>query len=278
MRKILGKAYRFIREIYRVNYFATIFVNFAFLPFFKAIHFPIFCYGKMRFHYTRGKIIIDGRVTPGMIKIGYRWHDLWPISYLPTQINILGTLKFTGSSIISGGVSLNIQREKAYLELGNNVLVGGGSVLKSMDCICIGNCTRITGGCIIMDSNMHYVKNIDTGVILPYNGTISIGNNCWINYGCVVAKGAIIPDYTIMARNCFVGKDYSEFGSNLFLAGSPAKVKGNNVQRILDSARQSEITRFFNMHPDAKFFQDSIGLKDETEPFEIEDSSNNQKN
>lgn len=263
--------YKKLREFFRINLPSTLLVNFNLLPVSKAIHLPIFCYGKMRLHHLRGRIVIDEPLKAGMIKIGYRWLDLWPVSYLPTQLSIIGTLKLSHSTIISGGVSITVQNKKAYMEFGNNVTIGGGTIVKAMKYISISNRTRITGGCSIMDSNMHYVKNIDTGIIMPYLGKVLIGGNCWINYGSIITKGAVIPDFSILARNSFVGQDYSEYGTNLFLVGSPAKVKRNNVQRIMDYTRQSEITRFFRLNPDASYFQDSTGIKDESEPFDLEE-------
>ena len=64
---------------------------------------------------------------------------------------------------------------------------------------------------------MHFVKNIDTGVVANYKGPIKIGKSCWINAGSIVTKGAVVPDYSISSRNAFLSKDYSEYGTNLFL-------------------------------------------------------------
>ncbi len=92
---------------------------------------------------------------------------------------------------------------------------------------------------------MHFVKNITTGVVNNYKGSIIIGKNCWINYGTIVTKGAVIPDYSISTRGAFISKDFSEEGTNLFLVGSPAKPGKTKVQRIFSWSKQKEFAAFF---------------------------------
>jgi acetyltransferase-like isoleucine patch superfamily enzyme len=230
------------------------------LPFRKAIKLPVYLYGSMRLHCLSGELVIPENVHAGMIKIGYRWRDLWPTSFLPSQINITGTLVFKGSCIVSGGTSIVIQSKNAICEIGDKCVIGGGSVVKSLDKITIGDYTRITGNCVVMNSNMHFVKNIETGHIQKPWGTIKIGSHCWINQGSNVMKGAVVPDYTIAAKGSFISKDYSEYGTNLFLAGSPAKVINNTSQRIFDLKKEKELYDYFRAHPEVDYYDDGVGL------------------
>ena len=245
MKDLLRKVYYFCRNIYRLNLLMTLYVNFKKLPFVVAIKFPIFVYGKLKIHSLGGKMIVNGPIKKGMIKIGYRWIDLFPSSYLPNQIYLLGTLTFSGETMISGGVGLFVQARNAYLEIGDRVVIGAGSIVKSMDKLVIGKNTRIAGNCTVMNSNMHFVKNIQTGEIAKPYGKILIGNNCWINPGSVITKGTVLPDYTIVARNSFVNKDYSSFGENLFLVGSPAKPTQAKVQRIFSLKEERRLSERF---------------------------------
>ena len=81
------------------------------LPFNQAIKIPILLYGKIVFHNLSGKLTIQNDVSSKMIRIGYRWIDLWPSSFLPTQIQIIGEIKFCGKAIISGGANINVQHK-----------------------------------------------------------------------------------------------------------------------------------------------------------------------
>lgn len=88
--KLLRKVYHFLILLRRVNLIKTIYFNFKMLPFNQAIKIPILLYGKIVFHNLSGKLTIQNDVSSKMIRIGYRWIDLWPSSFLPTQIQIIG--------------------------------------------------------------------------------------------------------------------------------------------------------------------------------------------
>ncbi len=241
IRKILSE----LKTLLKSNVLKTIYFNFKVLPFSQAIHLPFILYGKVYFGDLSGSVEIPKIVSFGMIKIGYKWIDMWPLSFLPTQIQFKGKLMFEGECIISGGANINVQSKEGTLTIGKCVVIGGGSVVKCMERIEVGENTRITGNCNIMDCNMHFVKNITTGVVNNYKGSIIIGKNCWINYGTIVTKGAVIPDYSISTRGAFISKDFSEEGTNLFLVGSPAKPGKTKVQRIFSWSKQKEFAAFF---------------------------------
>ena len=262
IKDIVRPFYYSMRRLIRLNICKTLFLNFRMLPFRQAVRLPIFLYGKIRFHGLNGKVVISSPIQKGMIKIGYRWHDLWPSSYLPTQLRIDGKLVFDGWAIISGGAAITVVG--AVLKIGNLCTIGGGTVIKALKSISIGDSTRITGDCTIMDCDMHFVKNIETGVIKNNMAPIAIGSSCWINSRSVISKGAVVPDYTVAARSSFINKDYSQFGKNLFLVGQPAKPLGIKVQRIMGTAEQHRIAEEFKKNSEAEIVVEP-GLFDEGE-------------
>ena len=249
--------------IIHLNITKTLYFNFRVLPIQQAIKFPFFLYGKVYLLDISGNVIIDGKLKTGMIKIGYKWFDLWPTSFLPTQIQVMGTLIFNGSAVISGGANVNVQNKKGQLIIGKDVLIGGGSVCKCLKSIKIGDCTRVTGNCVIMDCNRHFVKNINSGVVANYKAPIIIGQYCWINAGTIVTKGTIMPDYSISSRNAYLSKDYREYGTNLFLVGSPAKPASSKVQRLFSVEKQKELESYFETH-DVQSIQLEPGVEIET--------------
>lgn len=261
MIRLLKQVYRFLRNLVRLNLIKTVYFNFRMLPIGSAFRFPFFLYGRISLQSLNGRVTLPEKVFPGMIRIGYRWLDLFPSSFLPSQINIKGEIVFKGRCIISGGCVLNVQSPSAILQIGDEVTIGGGSFVKSMDSIVIGDRTSITGTCTIMNSNMHYVKNIESGIIAKHWGKIIIGSGCWINSGSVVTKGAIIPDYSITSRNSFLSKDYSVFGTNCFLVGSPAVVKNTKVQRIFGLDLERRFSKFFRENPEETILQHKVGLE-----------------
>lgn len=132
-------------------------------------------------------------------------------------------------------------------------------MIKSLDSISIGDNTRIAYENVVFDSNVHYVKNIDSGKISKNKAPIIIGENCWINSRSFIGKGSILPDYTIAAGSSFINKDYSKFGNNIFLAGSPAKPIGDKVQRIFSMNQEAKLNSFFENN-DKEFLNEEKGL------------------
>lgn len=112
-----------------------------------------------------------------------------------------------------------------------------------------------------MDSNYHFIKDITTGKITKHRAPIIIGKGCWINAGSVITKGAVIPDYSILARNTFVGKDLTSLGTNNLIAGSPAKIIRHGVQRIIDYSEEKRLMQYFNDNPEAQYYQSYPGLE-----------------
>lgn len=258
--KLFKQIYKIFILLWRLNIAKTIYFNFKMLPLVQAIRLPVLLYGKICLLKLSGHLMLQDGVRTGMVRIGYRWIDLWPLSFLPTQIQIMGTIQFHGDAIISGGANINVQHKDAMLKIGAFVVIGGGSVVKCLDHISIGNNTRITGNCTIMDCNMHYVKNVNDGTVANYKSPISIGKNCWINYGTVIGKGAVVPDYSVTSRNSYVSKNFAHLGSNLFLVGSPAVPTSTRVQRLFTVEKQNMCSNYFKTHND-KYLQLNPGLE-----------------
>ena len=153
-------------------------MNFRKLPFSTACKLPILVYGKLKIYDLSGRIIIRGPVCRGLVKVG-RNVDSHYSTCLPGQWTISHDLIFNGHIMISGGVT--IETYKGPLELGRCCVIGSGTMLKSQYGIIIGDFTRIAYGCVIMDTNMHFIKDIETGRIGKVTGPIVIGQRCWLN-------------------------------------------------------------------------------------------------
>ena len=261
MNRLIRSLLRTIRNLMRLNIVKTLCFNFRMFSIGTALRLPVFLYGRVSLQSLDGRIVLPKNVTTGMIRIGYRWLDLIPSSFLPSQINVKGEIRFIGRCIISGGCALNVQSSSAVLQVGDEVSIGAGTFVKSLDSIVIGNRTSITSNCTIMNSNMHFVKNIESGQIARPWGKIVIGSGCWINSGSVVTKGAVIPDYSVTSRNSFLNKDYSGYGTNCFLVGSPAVVKKTKVQRIFGRDLEVYFSNCFRENPNDETLQREVGLE-----------------
>lgn len=255
MNKVKGFI-NFLIFLFKVNWIKTIICNFSFMPFYQAVKLPILVFGKVSIISRSGEVIFNTKPSFGMIQIG-KDVDHNPISSAVTKLNINATLIFNGHCIISGGSTITVWR--GLLEIGKYVSIGSGVQIKATKKIEIGDYTRIVALSTIMDTNVHYVKDISTGEIYNNSGEVIIGNNCWINQGAVITKGTILPKYSIVARNSFLNKNYSNNDGFVVLAGSPAKEISDGKQRIFDYSKEVELNKFFAKNPEQDKFLDSSG-------------------
>ena len=75
MKLLVNRMLRFVLSVIAniklgINIYKTIYINFRFLPFKQACKLPIWVYGKMKFGYKSGSIIIDATFRRKMIEIG----------------------------------------------------------------------------------------------------------------------------------------------------------------------------------------------------------------
>ena len=126
---------------------------------------------------------------------------------------------------LKGGNNTRIQADinavKAELVFGSNSFVNKGSKISCMNSIEIGDYVMISYDCDIIDNNSHPLnylgrrKEIDDG--FP-NGTkksenfeilsapIIIKNDVWIGMKCLILKGVVISERSIVAANTKVNK------------------------------------------------------------------------
>lgn len=222
-----------ILNFFKHNWSAILYFNFKMLPFKQAIKLPFDFWGKIKFINLSGKVILDtDNIRRGMICIGLNHSTLFP-SYTST-INISGNIKFKGTVNIGRGIILEVNRG-SNVYIGDNVGIGGLTKIISQDSITISSNISIGWECQILDSDFHFIRNIETKEIKKRKSKILIGNNSWIGNRASIIKRCILPNYTIVASNSICNKDYSKLNKQyITLAGIPAKVVSEGYERILN--------------------------------------------
>lgn len=194
----LWKHRRDLRSIHKSIYF-----NFHYLPFHQAIHLPILLY-KPRLLKLNGKIIIQGNVKYGMIKLGYPTVSIYPNSGIMIE-NHGGTVVFKGLCRIGNNSSLSIG-EIGYCELGAGFWASTTLRLVCYYKIIIGEKCRIGWDNMIMDTDFHKLTKKAGGYSRGY-APIRIGRNNWFGNGCLIMKRSETPDYcTISAKTILTSK------------------------------------------------------------------------
>ena len=154
----------------------------------------------------------------------------------PTQNHVF--LKIGKESIVQG--TFIFEKDSGYIDIGNNVHIGGGTKLISVDSITIGNDVTIAWDCTLYDHNSHSVfwseRKFDTrqeykdirdsgNPIASKDWTkvkskpIVIEDKAWIGFGVTILKGVTIGEGAVVAAGSVVTKDVLPY---TIVGGNPA--------------------------------------------------------
>lgn len=93
--------------------------------------------------------------------------------------------------------------------------------------ITIGDNIILSNNVEIHTTDYHRITD-DNGNVLNKPKDIVIGNRCWIGLRCIILKGTILPDDTIVGACSVTNKVYCESGT--IIAGIPAKAVRTGVK------------------------------------------------
>lgn len=134
------------------------------------------------------------------------------------------------------------EKDSGHIKIGNNVHVGSGTKMISINSIEIGNDVTIAWDCTIYDHNSHSVywherkndtrqeyrdyfecrntiQNKDWSVVK--SAPIVIKDKAWIGFGVTVLKGVTIGEGAVIAAGSVVVKDVPDY---TVVGGNPAVV------------------------------------------------------
>ena len=219
--------------------FKTVYINFKTLPFKQALRLPIFVYSKTEFRSIKGRIVINGHISPNMIHIGD--NTRYPTTSRPLSVwTINGQIVFNGPINFLQGTYVYVA-ENATLQFGTNgTFVGSDTKIICRDRIDIGNCVEITWECQIYDTSFHYIiKGGGMCPVQPLTKRIVINDYVWIGNRTTISRGTVVPSHSVIASGSLCNKDYSEYGQRCLYAGTPAKCKAAGIDRIFSSQEES---------------------------------------
>ena len=234
-----------LRRIFRISLIKTLFINFYKLPFRQAIKLPIIVGRNTYFYDLSGKIRIHGDVTRGLIRFGYFGEDTQVWSNDKSLLKINGNLIFNGQARFGIGVSIRVEKN-ANLTFGKDCMISNNVKIICYKAISIGEHARIAWETQIIDTTFHFIKNILDNTVSELNKEITIGKNNWIGNRTSIMKGAITPDFCIIASGSLVNKDL-KLSNNCIVAGTPVKLIKENVQRVL-MKEELEIKKKLNIN------------------------------
>lgn len=218
---------------YRFSLVKSIYLNLKVLPLNKAIRLPIFVsrYTKIRGNLKKGSIRINGKITPGMILLGFGGSkDLFDYNDRKNYFEIRdgGCLVFEGKARFSPHFSILIS--DSVMEVGNRFTCNNSCSFSCVSGIKLGEDCLLGGNVIIRDSDGHSVFSvIDNGEWNQKEQAkpVRIGNHVWICNKCDILKGVNIASNNIIAYGSLCTRSVSE--ENCVIAGQPAKVIQRNI-------------------------------------------------
>lgn len=234
----------YIKLFCKINFFKTLYFNFKMLRFKDACRFPCLFFGNVEFGPLSGEVRFDTPIKAGLFRWGVEYDGFTP-SKMPSKFSLSenAILQIGGRTDIGCG---SVFRIIGHIILSNNSFIGSRSVVACSKKIFLGTNSRIAFGSILMDTNHHFI--VSNNSVHPKEGTIKIGDFCWIGNTTTIAKGCILPNNTIVAAKSFVAKNYTDYGENCLLAGSPAKIKQNGISRLYNRQIEEAIQNYFDLN------------------------------
>lgn len=227
----------------RISIFKTLLINFKTLPIKQAIHLPIWVYSDTYLQ-SLGMIRIDNKekIKSGMIRIGKRNF----FKGYPSMLSNAGTIVFKGYTLIEAGTQIQNCGRIVFDE--DSRLCECVKVLV-VDNLYIGKSTQIAFEGVIMDTDFHYLINIENGEVKQSIKSIHIGSFNWSGNRTLFRKGTVTPDHTIIANNSILSKDYTNEGENILLAGQPAKCVKKGMRRLWRTDTSKICSQYFKENP-----------------------------
>lgn len=226
-----------------LNPFATIYLNLRSFPFKQAIRMPVWVYGCPRFYELSGRMIIDGKVSSGMVRFNQVKPGAPSNMSIKSEIFNKGLIIFHGIGFIGTGNKI-VVGPKGVLDIGKNFKITDMCNIGCFRSVFIGEQSWIVHRCQIFDSNYHYVANFAKGTVPDCSKPIRIGRGCWICNSSTITGNAVLPDYTIVASNSLVNKDMSDIPVSSMIGGTPAKLIATGFRKIENSKIENEVAKF----------------------------------
>lgn len=207
-------------------------VSWKLIGFREAFKLPIMVRYNVCCKSLRGSVITKSGVIHSMIQIGFGKVGVFDKRYQRSILQIDGTIVIDGvrnSVFLGHGSRLSIANN-GVVDFGRNFNNTAMITIVCKDAITFGDNVTTSWNVLVMDTDWHSVRNMETDEIQEMTKPISIGSNVWLCTRCVVLKGSVIPNGCIIGANSLVSKHYE--ASNAMIAGNPGRIIKENVQFV----------------------------------------------
>lgn len=184
-----------------------------------------------------GKIIISDEMVMSGKKVNWGFSALdYEYQCEKTHLNIAGgIMRIHGKLDARRGVNMEIKGEASF---DDDVLFGPRCRIRIHNKATFGCSVRIAHETQLFDSNFHFMEKVDAPGYYPISRPVIIGSYCWIGNRTTINPGSVLPDYTTVASNSLVNKDFSFLNPNSIIGGIPAKLIREGWTRVWDTKRE----------------------------------------
>lgn len=198
----------------------TLLFNLKYLGLGSLFILPIRISRKTKIVNLKGRIQIKGKLSGGMIKIGYSDVGIVDRRYERTIWDVRGTVVFCGSAQIGYGSKICVG-PVGTLELGNDFVITASSTVVCFNHVSFGDGCLLSWEIQAMDTDFHNVI-FDKSEKSGSGGSIIVGSKVWIGSRCTLLKGTQIPDNCVIGAGSLLNNKYLEGDS--IIAGVPARM------------------------------------------------------
>lgn len=242
------------------NPFDTLYINLRCFPLRQAIHMPFWVFGRPSIYGLSGRMVINGcKIRTGLVRFNLTIPSAPSFMSVQSELGIRGSIEFHGKCVIGCGTKIYVGHH-AVLSLGGDTKITDFVNVGCYGRIDIGERSRIVHRCQLLDSNYHYIANMQKGTVMPWQKEIVIGKGVWVCNTTTVTGGAKIPDYCIVASNSLVSKDFSNAPKGSFICGIPAKVIPATMVRIMNVEWEQKLDKWYIEHDSSEPFTIPEGI------------------
>lgn len=245
---VISKVFAKLEELFSrpwVNPFLTAYVNFRLCKLKDAIKMPIWIYGGAYLDCLNGTCEFPNGSHAGQVKMGMMGARFSaPKGRTFLMLKDGSCIRFYGTCLILLDVNIRLTNN-ALLEIGDNVLINDEARLYAEKRISIGEGTRFAFGVQVLDTNFHYMIDIEKNTISRKNKPVVIGKYNWLGNKCSIMKGTRTADYTIVSSGSMLNKNYGD-EPNSIIAGTPGKIIKGNMQRVFSFEDEFKLNAIFD--------------------------------
>ena len=243
----------------RLNLWKTIYFNLRTMPNKYAWKMPVWIYGKIKFYDLSGQVL---PLTPSALKTGtFILGHMDQVRSCDTisSITLKGTIFYDQNIVLRQGAKLRID---GNLILESNVFIGDNNTFIIKKSCQIKKNTRIAYNCLFMDTDIHYIININDKSIHKNIKPIEIGIENWIGGYTMIKKGVKTPNYMIVAGPyACLTKDYTkDVPEYACVGGCPAKLIKVGLRHINNTESEKMLNGFFTQENATYQFDGDINI------------------